>query len=925
MRFTRNSIMDYLFHSKLPFLKVMRIQISTIRPGYFRVTAYTKDDLILPTASWVPMLFFKFEQNFYGLHTSLEERDLIISASQLLDILSPAYRHPLLDYVAFDDETTNFFQTLRDTLPLWNDPKLWQQATVTEDGFAFEHDLLQNAVEQKLMDSGLTKEDTLALLPFFQNGGWPMQTSHVFDGVKMALRLSEPEENEENWLLETVLISPNTAKHWTPATSKRKLPIADALPKKWANLADDIEQLQKQIMELIQLNAESTHFIHASFNDQEVRDFLRQELSKLQALGFDVILPAWLKELKQSKMRVRVSANNQSSRSVAGLDDLLTFKWQFSMNGEEISAEAFKKLVDEKREFVRVGTEWFRIDAEWLNEMRELMEQAKEENWTVRDLLFRELPETLTAPLEEDTEEDAERDDPLFAFEMQQSLQTFIEQLQNKKGLPKVTVPAKLHAELRPYQQEGFEWLVFMRDQKFGACLADDMGLGKTVQLITYMLHTVSVLQIDKPTLIVCPTSVVGNWQKELTRFAPDLKVYTHYGPRRLKGEDLTSYIATQRPHVILSTYGTVTQDTDDLQLIDWSTVALDEAQNIKNMQTLQSRAIRKLKGDHHIALTGTPVENRLSELWAIFDFIHKGYLGSIGKFSEQFIIPIERNESEAHKRVLRTKIRPFLLRRSKRDPELQLNLPDKQESHVFCALSTEQAALYEGYIQDTLATLEQLTGFEKKGRILKMLNKLKQLCNHPALYLKEPFDDAKTMMDRSVKLKRVIEMTKEIIDSGEQCLIFTQYIGMGNLIQHCLTELYDVDAPFLTGSMPKQQRDRLVEGFQAGEFPVFLLSLKAGGTGLNLTAATHVLHADRWWNPAVENQATDRAYRIGQTKFVQVHKFVTIGTIEEKIDKMIALKSTLSEELIQSSKWLTELDDAELMDLLVLDTSQLK
>ena len=367
MRFTRNATMDYLFHSKLPFLKVMRIQISAIRPGYFRVTAYTKDDLILPTASWVPMLFFKFEQNFYGLHTSLEERDLIISASQLLDVLSPVYRHPLLDYVAFDDDTTNFFQTLRDTLPLWNDPKLWQQATVTEDGFAFEHDLLQNAVEQKLMDSGLTKEDTLALVPFFQNGGWPMQTSHVFDGVKMALRLSEPEENEENWLLETVLISPNTAKHWTPATSKRKLPIADALPKKWANLTHDIEQLQKQIIELIQLNAESTHFIHASFNDQEVRDFLRQELSKLQALGFDVILPAWLKELKQSKMRVRVSANNKSSRSVAGLDDLLTFKWQFSMNGEEISAEAFKKLVDEKREFVRVGTEWFRIDAEWLN------------------------------------------------------------------------------------------------------------------------------------------------------------------------------------------------------------------------------------------------------------------------------------------------------------------------------------------------------------------------------------------------------------------------------------------------------------------------------------------------------------------------------------------------------------------------------
>lgn len=925
MRLPRNDTMQYLFNTKLPFLQVFRIKLSELRPGYFRATAYNKNDLILPTANWIPSLFFKFEQSFYGLHTSLEERDLILSASHLLDILSPANRHPFLDFAAYDDETVNHFQTIQTTLPLWNDSKLWQQVAVTEEGLSFANDLLQHAVEQKLMEAGLSKEDTVALIPFFQNGGWPMQTSHVFDGVKVALRLSEPEENEEHWLLETVLISPNAAKHWTPASSKLKLPILDALPKKWSAIANDIEELQNQIVDLIQLNAESAQFIHTQFNDQEVREFLRLELTKLQALGFDVILPAWLKELRQSKMRVRVSANNQSARSVAGLDDILTFKWQFSMNGEEISAESFQKLVDEKREFVRIGTEWFRIDAEWLNEMRELMEQAKEENWTVRDLLFRELPETLTAPIEDDMEDDAERDDPLFAFEMQQSLKTYIEQLQNKKGLPKVAVPVKLHAELRPYQQEGFEWLVFMRDQKFGACLADDMGLGKTVQLITYMLHTVSVLQIDKPTLIVCPTSVVGNWQKELTRFAPDLEVYTHYGPRRLKGDDLTSYIAAQRPHVILSTYGTVTPDADDLQLIDWATVALDEAQNIKNMQTLQSRAIRKLKGEHHIALTGTPVENRLSELWAIFDFIHKGYLGSFTRFTENFITPIEREESESHKRILRMKIRPFLLRRSKRDPELQLNLPDKQESLEFCALTPEQAAHYEGYIQDTLATLEELTGFEKKGRILKMLNKLKQLCNHPALFLKEPFEDANAMVSRSVKLKRIIEMTKEIIDNGEQCLIFTQYIGMGNLIQHCLTELYNVDVPFLTGSMPKNQRDNLVDQFQAGEFPVFLLSLKAGGTGLNLTAATHVLHADRWWNPAVENQATDRAYRIGQTQFVQVHKFVTIGTIEEKIDKMIAMKSALSEELIQSSKWLTELDDSELMDLLVLDTGNIK
>ncbi|MEK4629904.1 DEAD/DEAH box helicase [Solibacillus sp. FSL R7-0682] len=917
--------MHTLLNTKSPFLKIIRVKISELRPGYYRLTAYNSNDLIIPTASWTPTLFFNYEPNFYGLTTSLEERDLILSSAELMDVLSPTFKHPFLDFEAMDAGTNQAFHAIQQALPAWNSSSLWQHAHISEDHFTFEQPLLQHAVEQKLAAAGLTIEEALSLVPYFQNGGWPMQTSHSFDGVKLSFRLSEPEEDKEHWILETVLTGAGSVKHWTPAANKRKLPIVEALPKKWFTIAHDIEQVQLQMMDLIQLDASASNFIRVEFSDAQVREFLRQDLAKLQAMGFDVILPAWLKELKQSKMRVRVSANNQSSRSVAGMDDILTFKWQFSMNGEEISAEQFRKLVEEKREFVRVGAEWFRIDADWLNEMRELMDQADEENWTVRDLLFRELPETLSVPYEDDDLDDAERDDPLFAFEMQQSLAAYVEQLQNKKGLPPVSVPTKLHAQLRPYQQEGFEWLVFMREQKFGACLADDMGLGKTIQLITYILHTVQTLQEQKPSLIVCPTSVVGNWQKELLRFAPDLEVYTHYGARRLKGEELTNYLSTKRPHIVLSTYGTVTQDADDLQPVEWSTIALDEAQNIKNMQTMQSRAIRKLNGIHHIALTGTPVENRLSELWAIFDFIHKGYLGSFGKFSEQYIFPIERDESESHKRILRMKIRPFLLRRSKRDPELQLNLPDKQESQEYCALTTEQAALYEGYIQDTLSQLEEISGFEKKGKILKMLNKLKQLCNHPALYLKEPFDDAQSMMNRSVKLKRILEITKEIINNGEQCLIFTQYIGMGKLIQHCLAELYDVDAPFLTGSMPKQQRDRLVDAFQAGEFPVFLLSLKAGGTGLNLTAANHVLHADRWWNPAVENQATDRAYRIGQTQFVQVHKFITIGTVEEKIDKMITLKSALSEELIQSSKWLTELDDTELMDLMLLDTAKIK
>lgn len=907
-----------------PFVKTLRLKIHLIKPGYYALTALNEDGLIHAAANWASLLYYKYESNFYGLRTNTDERDLIVPIANLLDVLSPRYKHPFVQIEPADDKSAQHLAEIEKALIYWQDNNLWQHATLTDDQLTFDFDdtsLIEQAITQTLSKSGLTMADVPALLPYFQNGGWPLQTERVAGNVQVALRLSEPPEYEEDWTLETVLISPTSVKHWTPAVRKRTLPIDMALPEKWVELAPDIEQLQHQITSLLTLENHApspNYFIYLRLQDADVRHFLQHDLAKLQALGFEIILPAWLKELKHSKMKVRVSASNTPTKKTAGLDDILTFRWQFSMNGEQMSAEQFRKLVEEKREFLRIGNEWFRIDANWLNDMRELMNQAEEEDWTVRDLLFRELPETLVVPLED--EDDAERDDPMFAFEMQQSLKSYIEQLQHKQGLPPVNPPINLQATLRPYQQQGFEWLVFMREQRFGACLADDMGLGKTVQLISYVLYTVETLNVEEPTIIVCPTSVLGNWQKELARFAPTLRVHTHYSANRLKDEQFEQFIKNERPHIILSTYGTISQDAAFLQPLSWSAVVLDEAQNIKNMQTLQSRSIRKLKGAHHIALTGTPVENRLSELWAIFDFMHKGYLGSFGKFQEQFILPIEKDESEKHKHILQMKIRPFLLRRTKRDPDLMLNLPDKQETQEFCSLTAEQAALYEGFIEDTLVQLDQLTGFEKKGRILKMLSKLKQLCNHPALYLKEPFDDAKIELERSIKLKRIVQLAAEIVENGEQCLIFTQYIGMGQLLQHCFSELYDLDVPFLTGSMPKQQRDRLVESFQNGEFPIFLLSLKAGGTGLNLTAANHVLHADRWWNPAVENQATDRAYRIGQTQFVQVHKFITIGTIEEKIDKMIAMKSALSEELIQSSQWLTELDDAQLMDLMMLD-----
>ena len=911
-----------------PFTKRQQLRIQLASNNHYTVQGFTASGTVLEVETLISSLFFNYEANTYGLMTNRSEHSIDISTAELLDIFSPLYQHPFIHWDGVDAESSETIKQVQLLQQYWQEPTLWSHAVIADDfsslSFSIEGvdtTLLEIAVQQKLAHAGLVVADVPKLLPFFLRGGWPLEKDRQAGAVTVSLRLSEPEEDSDVWLLETVLSTATTKTYWTPAVRKKTLPLADALPAKWQPFALDIEQQQSQIVELLSNeHLQSDIFIHVTLDELEVRKFLREDLARLQALGFDVVLPAWLKDLKQSKMRVRVSTGNISTKKVAGLDDILTFKWQFSMNGQSISAEQFKKLVDEKREFIRIGTEWFRVDANWMHEMRALMQQAEDESWTVRELLFRELPEELAMLEEDEDADDALRDDPLFAFELQQSLKLYMEQLQEKKGLPPVPAPLSLNASLRPYQQEGFEWLVFMREQGFGACLADDMGLGKTVQLISYLLHVYETLDAKEPTIIICPTSVLGNWQKELARFAPSLTVHTHYQANRMKEDAFIELVKEEKPHVILSTYGTVSQDTEFLQMIDWATVVLDEAQNIKNMQTLQSRSIRKLHGNHHIALTGTPVENRLSELWAIFDFIHKGYLGSFGRFNEEFILPIERDESAAHKQKLRAKIQPFLLRRTKRDPNLQLNLPDKQESHAFCALTAEQASLYEGYILETLDQLEQLTGFQKKGRVLKMLSKLKQLCNHPALYLKEPFEDAATMLTRSVKLERIVNMAAEIVDNGEQCLIFTQYIGMGQLLQHCFSEIYNVDAPFLTGAMPKQQRDRLVEAFQAGEFPIFILSLKAGGTGLNLTAANHVLHADRWWNPAVENQATDRAYRIGQTQFVQVHKFVTIGTIEEKIDKMLAQKSALSEELIQSSQWLTELNDDELRDLMSLD-----
>ncbi|MFJ8259016.1 DEAD/DEAH box helicase [Peribacillus asahii] len=755
------------------------------------------------------------------------------------------------------------------------------------------------------------------LQTFFDQESWAEWLGLATDEkpFTIGLRLSEPPGGEGAWTLDVILRSKKDADITEVYTKKR-------LPRGWSKYREAIDKVIARWSKIVPWLTENGQF-KQELSELEAWEFLTDASEKLLFLGAEILLPSWWLTLKESSLKVKAKVKSQQNRgpSYVGLKALMDFDWRFSLNGEDLTEAEFESLVNEKRRLIYIRGQWVKLDPAFIKQIQELMETANEKGLQLSDLLQQEL-------LQEDAgEEDDEQDDLLrIQFELNQELRKMISHLRETKNIPLLPVPKTLHGDLRPYQELGMSWLLFLREHGFGACLADDMGLGKTVQMITYLLHvketsqTVEMVETEakpiKTALIVCPTSVLGNWQRELEKFAPSLHVHLHYGANRTKGEDFATKIADY--DVVLTSYGLTHQDEEELASVHWSSIILDEAQNIKNAQTKQSRAVRKLQGQHHVALTGTPMENRLSELWAIFDFINKGYLGSLGQFQEKYVATIEREEQKDKIKELQRLIQPFLLRRTKRDHDVALNLPDKQEQKEFVPLTTEQASLYEQLIQDTFSNLEQLSAFERKGIILQMLNKLKQLCNHPALYLKEE-DDSLQTSQRSGKLEKLTELVDAVREQDESCLIFTQYIGMGNMMKELLEKRYGIDVPFLNGSANKKQRDEMIANFQEGKFPIFILSLKAGGTGLNLTAANHVIHYDRWWNPAVENQATDRAYRIGQKRFVHVHKLICTGTLEEKIDEMLDKKQALNDEIISGDNWITELSTEEIKELVAL------
>ncbi|WP_053368336.1 DEAD/DEAH box helicase [Bacillus sp. FJAT-27245] len=778
----------------------------------------------------------------------------------------------------------------------------------------------------------------------------------------IGLRLDEPEDGEGFWLLETFLRGKK---------NPDKLYRSDdsSIPSSWRPFLDRAAREEERWVELIPSLGVYGR-LKTSLSEEEAWIFLTESSEMLLALGVEILLPGWWQAMKNANLRVKASLKGTGSHrpSFVGLNAMLDFNWRFSMNGVDLSEDEFRSLVEEQRRLVYVRGRWVKLDPHFIRQIQDMMKKAEREGLHVRDLLEQELVEE-----PEGDELENPRTFAKIQIELNRQWKQMIKQLGELNEIPVVDVPAGLNGTLRPYQQHGMSWLLFLRQFGFGAVLADDMGLGKTIQLISYLLSVKekaaeangSAEGTGQPALIICPTSVLGNWQKELERFAPSLRVHLHYGSNRHKGESFAETAAES--DVVLTSYGLSHLDEEEFSRMEWGAIAIDEAQNIKNANTKQSRAVRKLRGLHHIALTGTPMENRLSELWSIFDFTNHGYLGSLGQFQKRFVIPIEKEEKVEKVRELQALIRPFLLRRTKKDEDVALNLPDKQEQKEYCPLTAEQASLYEQLVQDTFTQLEKLTGFERKGMILQLLSKLKQLCNHPALYLKETWmageavglsgmaesgeeedgarlDDSQTpaveivggkerpgtlttragasgrdLVARSAKMEKLVDLVDAVLDQGESCLIFTQYIEMGEMIKAALKRKFGIDVPFLNGSVPKAKRDEMIAQFQEHAFPVFLLSLKAGGTGLNLTAANHVIHYDRWWNPAVENQATDRAYRIGQQRFVHVHKLICTGTLEEKIDAMLEKKQHLNDQIIQSENWITELSTEELRNLVFL------
>jgi len=662
----------------------------------------------------------------------------------------------------------------------------------------------------------------------------------------------------------------------------------------------------------------------------EAHRFLTEFAPALREQGFGVADPRWWGSSgAQLGLLLDIDADDAPPAAVAhreaadgaespvfGLHALVDYRWRIAVGSRTLTAEEFEKLASSRSPLVKVGGQWIEIRKDKLASIRKVFDESGAGRIS--------LGEAMRLAYASDEDEIGARILGVRATGWAGELIGAEEDgLSADRTIEMIEQPADLEGELRAYQRSGLSWLAFLDRLGLGGCLADDMGLGKTIQLISLLLHERAAQdERPAPTLVIAPTSVVGNWRREAAKFARNLRTVVHHGPERATGEEFPR--RADGVDLVITTYALAHRDFETLSRVHWRRVCLDEAQNIKNPSSKQSQAVRGLPADRRVALTGTPVENRLTELWSIMEFLNPGYLGSAARFRRKFSLPVERRRDAQRTRQLRQLVQPFILRRLKTDPTVVPDLPRKVETKEHAHLTPEQSALYEKAVAEMLGEVDRAEGVRRRGIVLATLIKLKQICNHPAQLLKDwtPQAGRPPKAARSGKAARLVQMLDEVLAAGDQALVFTQFRQMGEILAAMLRHDLDRDVLLLHGGTPQTVREQMIERFQKadGSAPVFILSLKAGGVGMNLTAASHVFHYDRWWNPAVENQATDRAHRIGQDKTVHVHKFIVSGTLEERIDEMLEQKLELAETIIGSGEeWLTELSTTELREMLRL------
>jgi SNF2 family DNA or RNA helicase len=634
--------------------------------------------------------------------------------------------------------------------------------------------------------------------------------------------------------------------------------------------------------------------------------FLSGAAPALATAGFGVQLPGWWTK-PSSRLGLKVTASTPSQpglvaadATVIGFDAIASYRYDLAIGDEALTSEELAELAELKAPMVRLRGQWLELDPRRLATGLKLAGQTGKAH----------VSELLRLGLGIDATPDGL---PVAAVEADGWIGDLLSGRVEHK-IAAVGTPDTFHGQLRPYQARGLAWLDFLGRAGLGGVLADDMGLGKTVQLLALLAYE----QHYAPSLLVCPMSLVGNWQREAARFTPQLRVHVHHGAERARGHEFAEAIAGC--DLVITTYSLAARDAADLRRITWRRVVVDEAQAIKNAATKQATAIRSIPAGTRIAVTGTPVENRLADLWSILEFANPGLLGSAPTFKKRYAEPIERRGDDDAADQLRRFTGPFILRRVKTDSSIIADLPEKLEMELVCNLTAEQAALYQAVVDDMLDRISRSAGIERRGLVLATMTKLKQVCNHPAHFLR----DGSRLAGRSGKLERLDEILDEVLAVGEKALLFTQYAEFGAPLRGHLSGRFGREVLFLHGGVPKLARDAMVARFQAEDTwspPLFVLSLKAGGTGLTLTAANHVVHVDRWWNPAVEDQATDRAFRIGQRRAVQVRKLVCAGTVEEKIATMIRDKRGLAAKIVGTGEqWLTELSTGQLAELLRLE-----